>query len=245
MKTRLIAKLDAKPPYIIKPIFFEGLRKIGDPKELALKYYLDGIDEIYYIDVVASLYRREILKEFIKQVSQEIQVPFCAGGGIKNLDDVKKIFDSGADKISINTYAIQENPNIINEVVKHFGSQAIAINIEAKKIKNEYYCYTDCGRNNSKKRVFDWIKEVEDRGAGEIFLQSVDRDGWQKGFDIDLAQQVVSLSSIPVVVASGAGSIEDILNLDEKVKPSGIAISSFLHYSKTTPSTIKENMKER
>ena len=238
--TRLIAKLDVKPPYVVKPVHFEGLRKIGNPSELAKKYYDQGADELFYIDIVSSLYQREILFDNIEKVANELFIPFAAGGGVKSIDDFSKMFHMGADKVVINTHAIQENPDIIDKAAKIFGSQAVVVNIEAKRWKSNWECYTDCGRIQSQKDVLDWAREVEQRGAGEILLQSVDTDGRCRGFDTELASKVVNLVNIPVVVSSGAGSLEDIKTLIEVANPSGVAIASLLHYDRTTIQEIKE-----
>jgi len=240
MNTRIIAKLDVKPPHVVKPVHFEGLRKMGDPSEMAKKYYDQGADELFYIDIVSSLYQREILFNEIEKVANKLFIPFAAGGGVKSIDDFSKMFHMGADKVVINTYAIQENPNIIDQAAKIFGSQAVVVNIEAKRWKNYWECYTDCGRIQSQKSVSDWVSEVEQRGAGEILLQSVDMDGRRRGFDIELASKIVDLVNIPVVVSSGAGSLEDIKTLIEVASPSGVVIASLLHYEQATILEIKE-----
>jgi len=240
MTVRVIAKLDVKPPHVVKPVHFEGYRKMGDPSEMAKKYYDQGADELFYIDIVSSLFQREILFHEIEKVANNLFIPFAAGGGVKNIDDFSKMFHMGADKVVINTHAIQENPDIIDKAAKIFGSQAVVVNIEAKRWKSNWECYTDCGRIQSQKDVLDWAREVEQRGAGEILLQSVDTDGRCRGFDTELASKVVSLVNIPVVVSSGAGSLEDIKTLIEVVNPSGVAIASLLHYDRTTIQEIKE-----
>lgn len=240
MRTRIIAKLDVKPPFVVKPVHFEGLRKMGLPAELAKKYYEQGADEVMYIDIVASLYQREILFDEIEKTANELFIPFGVGGGVKTIEDFSKLFHAGADKVIINTYALQENPNIINQAAQIFGNQAVVVSIEAKKWDNWYECYTDCGRIQSGKNVLAWIKEVEQRGAGEILLQCVDSDGRQRGFDKELAKTVVDSLNIPVVVGSGAGKLEDIKELIEYARPSGVAIASLLHYDKCTIKDIKE-----
>jgi cyclase len=240
MTVRVIAKLDVKPPHVVKPVHFEGYRKMGDPSEMAKKYYDQGADELFYIDIVSSLFQREILFHEIEKVANNLFIPFTAGGGVKNIDDFSKMFHMGADKVVINTHAIQENPDIIDKAAKIFGSQAVVVNIEAKRWKSNWECYTDCGRIQSQKDVLDWAREVEQRGAGEILLQSVDTDGRCRGFDTELASKVVSLVDIPVVVSSGAGSLEDIKTLIEMANPSGVAIASLLHYDRTTIQEIKE-----
>jgi len=244
VKTRIIAKLDVKPPYVVKPVHFEGLRKIGKPSEMAKKYYEQGADELIYIDIVSSLYQREILFDDIEECANELFIPFGVGGGVKTIEDFSKLFHRGADKVVINTYAVQENPNIINQAAEIFGNQAVVVNIEAKKWDTYWECYTDCGRIQSKKDVIAWAKEVEQRGAGEIILQSVDTDGRQRGYDLELTKQVVNSVNIPVVASSGAGSLEDIKNVIEYAKPSGVAIASLLHYDKYTITQIKEYLRE-
>ena len=244
MKTRVIVKLDVKPPYVVKPVHFEGLRKIGFPAELAKKYYNQGADEVIYIDIVASLYRRDILFDEIESTANELFIPLGVGGGVRNIEDFSKLFHSGADKVIINTYAVQENPEIINQAAQIFGSQAVVVNIEAKKWDNWYECYSDGGKVQSGKDVLEWVKEVEQSGAGEIILQSIDCDGLKKGFDIELAKQVVDSVNIPVVVSSGAGKLEDIKELIEYARPSGVAIASLLHYDEYTIGEIKNYMIE-
>ena len=239
MSIRIIAKLDVKPPYVVKPVHFEGLRKMGNPAELAKKYYDQGADEGFYIDIVSSLYQREILVNDIREAADELFIPFAVGGGVKSVDDFSKMFHMGADKVVINTYAIQQDPDIINKAAKVFGSQAVVVNIEAKKWQQNWECYTDCGRIRSGKDVLEWALEVEQRGAGEILLQSVDTDGRRKGFDVELSAQVVNLVNIPVVVSSGAGSLKDIKEMINTVGPSGVAVASLLHYNQVTIREIK------
>jgi cyclase len=243
MNTRIIVKLDAKPPYIVKPVHFEGLRKIGMPSELGKKYYEQGADEVMYIDIVASLYQRGILFDEIENVASTLFIPFGVGGGVRTIEDFSNLFHIGADKVIINTYAIQEDPTIINKAAEIFGNQAVVVNIEAKAWNNWWECYTDCGRIKSGKDVIEWVKEVEERGAGEILLQSVDKDGRQRGFDKELAKKVVECVDIPVVIASGAGTLEDIKDVIEYARPSGIALSSILHYNKFTVKDIKEYLR--
>lgn len=244
MSLRVIAKLDVKPPYVVKPVHFEGLRKIGIPAELAKKYYKQGADEIIYTDIVASLYQREILFKEVEVASKEVFIPFSVGGGVRNIEDFSKLFHSGADKVVINTYAVQSDKNIIKKASEIFGSQSVIVNIEAKKWGDSWECYTDCGRVRSGKSVLDWVSEVADLGAGEIMLQSVDRDGRQRGYDIDLVASVVERVNVPVIAASGAGSLEDILLVVKQAKPNAIALASILHYGKTTINEVKDFLRK-
>jgi len=243
MNTRIIAKLDVKPPYVVKPVHFEGLRKMGLPSDLAKKYYEQGADELFYIDIVSSLYQREILSEGIKKTANELFIPFAVGGGVRSIEDFSKLLHMGADKVVINTFAVQNDSNIINQAAEVFGSQAVVINIDAKKWQKNWECYTDCGRIQSGKDVLEWAQEAEQRGAGEILLQSVDCDGRKRGFDIDLAARVVDSVGIPVVVSSGCGSSKDISELIEEANPSGVAIASLLHYDQTTIQDIKNYLR--
>jgi len=244
LNTRIIAKLDVKPPYVVKPVHFEGLRRVGTPSVLAKKYYDQGADEVVYIDIVSSLYQRNIIFDEIEKTANELFIPFGVGGGVKTIEDMSKLFHLGADKVFINTHAVQKDPTLINRAAEIFGNQAVVINIEAKKWKDHWECYTDCGRMQSNKDVLEWVKEVERRGAGEILLQSVDHDGRQRGFDIELSKKVVESVNIPVVIASGAGKLEDIKKLIEEAKPSGVAIASLLHYNKNTVKDIKDYLRE-
>ena len=243
MNTRIIAKLDVKPPFVVKPVHFEGLRRMGSPSELARKYYNQGADEVFYIDIVSSLYQRKFLSDGIKETANVLFIPFAVGGGVKSIDDFSKLFHIGADKVVINTYAVQQDPSIINKAAEVFGNQAVVVNIEAKKWQRNWECYTDCGRIQSGKDVLEWVQEVEQRGAGEILLQSVDTDGRRRGFDIELAAQVVDSVGIPIVVSSGAGSLKDIKEIIEIASPSGVAVASLLHYDRVTIQDIKEYLR--
>ena len=236
---RIIAKLDVKPPLVVKPVHFEGLRKIGLPTDIAEKYYLQGADEIIYLDIVASLYQREILYSHIEAAAQKVLVPMGVGGGVRKLEDFSRLFHSGADKVVINTHAVQENPDLINQAASIFGAQSVVINIEAKRRGHGWECYTDCGRMKSGRSVLEWVREVQERGAGEILVQSVDRDGRQRGFDIELIKQVVDSSQIPVVAASGAGSKHDVLAVVKESMPSAVAIASLLHYNISSITELK------
>jgi cyclase len=236
---RIIAKLDVKPPHVVKPVHFEGLRRMGSPNDLSKKYYDQGVDEIIYIDIVASLYRREILYQHLSQAIQGIFVPLAVGGGITSVKDCSKLFQSCADKVVINTHALQVDPSLISKAAELYGSQSVVVNIEAKRTSVDWVCYSDCGRIPSGKSVLEWVDEIQERGAGEIVLQSVDKDGRRKGFDSDLIKKVVMSSSIPVIAASGAGSKEHILEMYSSAGPAGVAISSLLHYDIETVGSIK------
>lgn len=239
-RIRVLARLDIKPPFVIKPICYEGLRQLGDPSVFAQKYYAQGADEIFYMDIVSSLYQRMLISNEVEKVARQIFVPHCVGGAVRSIDDFSTLFHHGADKVAINTYAVQEDASLINKASRIFGSQAVVVHIQAKRQAGHWECFTDSGRIPSGKDVIAWAKEAEDRGAGEIFVSSVDRDGTGRGFDIDLIGSVVSKVNIPVIAGSGAGSIEDIKKMVSQAKPDAVAVASLLHYDKTTISEIKK-----
>ena len=240
---RIISRLDVKPPNVVKPIFFEGLRKIGAPADLANKYFNDGADEMIFIDIVASLYRRDIQFDLVHEVSEELFIPFGVGGGIKTVEDVKTLIHGGADKVILNTHAVK-HPEILSQIAELFGSQACTVHIQAKTWNDWYECYTDCGRNRSNVDVVEWAKQVEGLGAGEIILSSIDQDGAQKGFDLNLSEKVLEAVNIPVVIGSGAGSLEDIYQV-ARLEPSAIAVASVLHYDTLTINEIKSYLSEK
>jgi len=237
---RIIARLDVKPPNVVKPIRFEGNRQIGNPRELARKYYDQGADEIFYMDIVASLYQRNIIIEGVTDTSEDLFIPFAAGGGVRTISDFALLLHYGVDNVVINTYALQHDPTIIERAAMIFGSQAVVVHIEAKRMGSGWECYSDCGRSRSGKNVLEWVEEVQDLGAGEIFVSSVDKDGLQQGFDIELIKEVVSRSHVPVVAGSGAGSLDHILAMIQEAKPDAVAVASILHYGLTTISEIKQ-----
>ena len=238
--TRIIAKLDVKPPFVVKPVHFEGLRKVGTPEALAFKYFVQGADEIIYVDIVSSLYQRNILFEQVANASKNIFIPFGAGGGVRSIGDFRRMLAAGADKVLINTFALQTDASIIDEAAKIFGSQSVVVNIEAKKVREGWICYSDCGRIPSARNLEGWAHEVQERGAGEILLQSVDHDGRQRGFDKFMVRNIVTKVNIPVVAASGAGSLQDVVELVSHANPSGVSIASALHYGRFTVSDLRE-----
>jgi cyclase len=242
MSLRIIARLDVKPPFVVKPVHFEGLRKIGTPSDLAQKYYHQGADEILYTDIVASLYQRPILFNQIRESSKEILVPFAAGGGVRTIDDFETLLHNGVDKVVINTFALQQDSQIIRNAAEVFGAQAVVVHIVAKKWQDWWECYSDCGRIRSGKDAIRWAEEVEDLGAGEILLSSVDCDGRKHGFDIELISRTVEHVKIPVIAASGAGSLEHIRDMVLQAQPDAVAVGSMLHYNTVTIDAIKQDL---
>tara|TARA_Y100000766_G_C18886471_1_gene596157 strand:+ start:938 stop:1663 length:726 start_codon:yes stop_codon:yes gene_type:complete len=237
---RIISRLDAKPPYIVKPIYFEGVKKIGLPSEFVEKYNKQIADEIIYIDIVSSLYQRPIKFNEIKRISRLTSIPLSVGGGIKKLRDAERIINYGADKVIVNTHLFSDI-SLLREMSKSLGSQACVAHIQAKKVEDKYECLTDCGRNRTETDVFSWLQVLEDNGVGEIMISSVDNDGAMKGFDLELAEKAINSVNVPVIIGSGCGKLEDILEL-KKLNPSGIAVGSALHYDKLSIKDIKMSL---
>jgi cyclase len=245
MPFRIIARLDVKPPDVVKPVHFEGLRKIGKPTDMALKYYNQGADEILYIDIVSSLYQRLILLDQICKTSKDLYIPFAAGGGVNSIKDFENLLHHGVDKVVINTFALQYDAQIIRNAAEIFGSQAVVVHIVAKKWQDWWECYSDCGRIRSGKDALQWAKEVERLGAGELLVSSVDQDGRKQGFDIELISQIVENANIPVIAASGAGSLEHIGEMVVQANPDAVAVGSLLHYNQETVGTIKQYLNDK
>ena len=239
---RIVSRLDIKNDFLIKGLALEGLRKLGNANDFAKKYYKSGIDEIIYIDTVASLYSREGIFKILMETVQEVFVPITVGGGIRNVEDAYKYFDHGADKIFINTAAV-ENPKIIDKLVSKFGSANITLSIETIKDQEDetWGVYTSNGRDKSNKELSDWVSEATDRGVGEIFITSVNFDGFQKGFDIELMLNILEISNLPIVLSGGFGEINHLENLSQKL--SGIAIGSSFHYGKIEIQEVKDKLK--
>ena len=231
---RLVARLDIKGPNLVKGVQLEGLRKLGDPNLFAKKYYEAGIDELLYIDIVASLYGRNSLFDIVRRTTQEVFIPVTAGGGVRSVDDVREMLRAGADKVALNTAAIKR-PQLIREISNTFGSQCMVLSIQAKKISHgKWECYYDNGREHSGRDVVEWAQEGAALGAGEILLTSVDREGTAKGFDIELVHAVSGLVPIPVIAGGGMGQVDDLANVVKTGGADAVAMAHVLHYNKLT-----------
>lgn len=236
---RVIPRLDVKGPNVVKGIHLEGLRIIGKPGELALKYYEQGADELLYIDTVASLYGRNSLLHMVQEAAEHIFIPLTVGGGIRSLEDINLLLRAGADKVAINT-AATKNPKLITEAAKRFGSQCIVVQIEAKyRGDGRWENYTENGRCPTGLDVVEWAKRVADLGAGEILLTSIDREGTQKGYELELIRKIAPLVSIPVIASGGAGSPADVAACVKEGKADAVAVAAILHYNQATLNSIK------
>ena len=204
---RIIACLDVKNGRVVKGVNFLNLKDKGDPVELAARYEEEGADEIVFLDITATIEGRRALLDVIKNTASVLSIPLTVGGGIRTIDDVSRILGNGADKVSINTAAV-ENKKIITQASEQFGSQAVVVAIDAKRVGNEFTVFTRSGTYNTGIDAIKWAKEVEELGAGEILLTSIDRDGTRQGYDIELTQKVANAVNIPVIASGGAGKME-------------------------------------
>jgi imidazole glycerol-phosphate synthase subunit HisF len=226
---RIIPRLDIKSLNLVKGVNMEGLRVLGDPSQFAINYYLDGADEIFYQDIVASLYDRKNLIDILSKTVKNIFIPITAGGGIKSLSQIKELLCAGADRVSINSHALQNN-NFLKSAFLKFGSTNIVVSIEALKINNEYYPFYNHGREKAKVNMIDWIKTCEESGAGELFITSIAYEGLGKGPDNHLMEIIKKTTNLPIVYHGGFGSLEQILKFIKDFEPNGICISSMIHY---------------
>lgn len=227
---RVIPRLDIKGPNLVKGIHLEGLRVLGKPQHFARYYYEQGADELFYQDVVASLYERNSLLDLISETAREIFVPLTVGGGLRTLDDIAAALLAGADKVSINTAAIR-NKDLIHQAALRFGSSTIVIAIECIREPNgQYLAYTDNGREHTGIDALQWAIEVEKLGAGEILLTSVDAEGTGAGYDLELIQAVTNHVTIPVIAHGGPGCAEDVRKAVSDGKADAVAVASILHY---------------
>ena len=226
---RIIPFLDIKNGLLIKGINLEGLRVLGKASNFSDHYYKNGADEICYIDNVATLYGTNNLSKFISETANNIFIPLSVGGGIKTLEDIKKMLSAGADRVCINSAAI-DNINLLKQASRIFGSANITIIIQSIKIDRKYYISRSNGRDLVKINPIDWAQKVQDYGAGEIILTSVNNEGLKKGFDLTLTNKVSQKVNIPVIAHGGAGSFRDVYEVIKHTNISGVGLASILHY---------------
>lgn len=240
MNLRIIPKLDIKNENLVKGVNLEGLRSLGNPKKFAEIYYHEGADELIYHDVVASLYERNSAPELIKKTSSNIFLPMLVGGGINNLKEVERVLRSGADRIFINTAAI-DNHKFIDEIIKFFGASTLVVSIEVIKKRELFYCRKDFGREQTSLELSDWCKKIQDKGVAEIMVTSIDQEGTGKGFDLNIVKILKKIIDIPYILNGGFSELKhfgEVLDID---KPSAFAISSVFHYNYLKKISDKKN----
>ena len=241
---RVIARLDVKGPNLVKGIHLEGLRVMGDPQAFARRYYEDGIDEILYIDIVASLYGRNNILDVVRRTAADVFVPLTVGGGLRSVDDVRDALRAGADKVAINTAAIAR-PELIREVAEAFGSQCVVVSIQTKRLgPGSWEAYTDNGREKTGLDALTWARRAEALGAGELLVTSVDREGTRKGIELEFLRRVTAAVRVPVIAGGGVGAPEHVREAIAAGGADAVAVASVLHYGLHTVGAIKSALAE-
>jgi len=241
---RIIPCLDVKNGRVVKGIHFVNLRDAGDPVECGLRYSAEGADELVFLDITASSDRRNIVAEMVRRVADAINIPFTVGGGLRNVDDIQEILRCGADKVSLNTAAV-DSPELVQKAAERFGSQCIVIAIDARRENGGVKGYTQGGRVRTDRDAVEWAKAVADLGAGEILLTSMDADGTKNGYDLDLTRSVAEAVRIPVIASGGAGSLEHLYRGLTEAGASAVLAASIFHFREVTIAQAKSYLRER
>jgi cyclase len=244
LSKRLIACLDVRNGCVVKGVQFEGLQNAGDPATLARRYNVEGIDELVILDVTATLESRQALAETIRAVSRELFIPLAVGGGIRSLDDAEAAIEAGADKVSVNSAALSD-PVLITRLAGRYGSQAVVVAIDAKREERAFRVYSRSGSTAADREAVEWAREAEARGAGEILLTSIDRDGTRAGFDCELTSAVSTAVSIPVIASGGAGTFDHFLEVFTEGRADAALAASVFHYSEHAVAELKAFLASR
>ncbi|ANU12520.1 Imidazole glycerol phosphate synthase cyclase subunit [Planococcus halocryophilus Or1] len=240
---RIIPCLDVKEGRVVKGVSFVSLRDAGDPVELARFYDKQGADELVFLDISASHEGKETMVEVVKIVATELSIPFTVGGGIRSLDDMKRLLRAGADKVSLNTAAL-DRPELIKEGADFFGSQCIVVAIDAKKNGDSWDVYTHGGRNKTEWSAVEWAKKSVELGAGELLLTSMDKDGSKDGFDLELTRAVREAVEVPVIASGGAGNKEHFEEVFKRVDADAALAASIFHYKETSVDEVKQYLRK-
>jgi cyclase len=243
LSKRIIACLDVRDGQVVKGINFEGLRTAGDPAELARRYNAEGVDELVILDITATIERRRALADTIRAVARELFIPLAVGGGIRTEADAVAAVEAGADKVSLNTAALSD-PSLITTLAKRYGSQAVVVAIDAKWENDRCAVYARSGQMSAGREAVEWAREAEDRGAGEILLTSIDRDGTKVGFDCRLTAAVSGALSIPVIASGGAGTLDHFTEVFTQGRADAALAASIFHYAETSVHTLKQHLQQ-
>ena len=241
---RIIPCLDVDKGRVVKGTNFIDIVDAGDPVEIAKKYDNEGADEITFLDITASHEGRNNILSVVEKVADEVFIPLTVGGGVKNFNDVRDLLSVGADKVTINTAAVS-NPDIINNVTDKIGRQCIVIAVDVKRINNDYVIFTHGGRTQTDLKAYDWCLECQKRGAGEILLTSMDKDGTKDGFDVEILSKISNNVSIPVIASGGAGNLDHLYQAILKGNADAVLAASIFHFGEYTISQAKEYLKAK
>jgi imidazole glycerol-phosphate synthase subunit HisF len=242
LKRRIIPCLDIKDGKTVKGINFENIIDAGDPIELAKRYISEGADELVFLDITASVEKRKTLVALVERIAQEINIPFTVGGGINSIDDVSAVIKAGADKVSINTSAVNR-PELISEIARQFGSQCVVVAIDTKFFDGEWIVFIHGGRTATELKAIEWAKKAEQLGAGEILLTSMNHDGTKSGFALDITNAIASAVNIPVIASGGAGEKVHFKEVFEKTKASAALAASIFHFETIPIPELKQYLK--
>ena len=242
VKTRIIPCLDVKDGRVVKGINFLNLIDAGDPVEQAKHYSANGADEICFLDISASLENRDTMVNVVKKTANEVFIPLTVGGGISSIENIQALLKAGADKVSINSAAIK-NPNIIKEASEYFGNQCIVVAVDAKRQGNDWYVYSHGGTKKTDLLALNWIKKVQNLGAGEILLTSMDKDGTKSGFDNELLSKVSEFLKIPLIASGGVGSLDHFYEGVAKGKADALLAASVFHFNEISIKEVKKYLK--
>ena len=236
---RIIPCLDVKDGVVVKGINFEGLKEVGDAVEMGVRYSREGADELVYLDISATKEGRSTFAELVKRIALGIDIPFTVGGGIGSVEDAARLLDAGADKVTVNSAALA-NPSLIGEIASKYGSQFVVVAIDAKCLEGRWMCTTHGGSRFTERELFDWAREAQERGAGEILFTSMDHDGTKAGYACEVYARLASELSVPVIASGGAGSVQDIVDVLTVGRADAALAASIFHYGEIPIPALKK-----
>ena len=240
---RIIPCLDVKDGVVVKGVNFEGLREVGDAVEMGVRYSREGADELVYLDISASKEGRRTFADLVRRIALGIDIPFTVGGGIGSVEDAARLLDAGADKVTVNSAALA-NPSLIGEIASRYGSQFVVVAIDAKCVEGRWLCTTHGGSRFTDRELFDWAREAQERGAGEILFTSMDHDGTRAGYACDVYARLASLLSVPVIASGGAGSVADIVDVLTVGRADAALAASIFHYGEIPIPALKKALSD-
>ena len=243
LKKRIIPCLDIKEGRTVKGVNFEGLRDAGDPVELAKLYSESGADELVFLDITATIEKRDTLVELVKRVAEQFNIPFTVGGGIRSVEDAHRLLKNGADKISVNSSAVKR-PELLNELSAQFGNQCVVLAVDARPVNGVWKVFVNGGKVETELNLLDWVKEGVERGAGEILFTSMDHDGTKNGFAQDALEEVCQAVSVPVIASGGCGSVDHFIDVFQKTSVDAALAASVFHFGEIEISELKHTLKQ-
>jgi cyclase len=243
LKKRIIPCLDIKEGRTVKGVNFEGLRDAGDPVELAKLYSGAGADELVFLDITATIEKRDTLVELVKRVAEQVNIPFTVGGGIKSVDEANRLLKHGADKISVNSSAVKR-PELLNELSAQFGNQCVVLAVDARPVNGVWKVFVNGGKLETELKLLDWVKKGVERGAGEILFTSMDHDGTKNGFALEALEAVCQTVNVPVIASGGCGSVDHFVDVFQQTSVDSALAASVFHFGEIEISELKNTLKK-